>query len=89
MALGALPRDIRRSVVGEAVIIAGIGLAAGVAGALAVTRLMASMLFEISPADPASFAVTIVVLGSTAIAAAYAPARRAMRVDPMVTLRAE
>jgi len=89
MALGALPADIRRAVVGEAMALAGIGLALGVGGALVLTRLMRSMLFEVSPADPASFVVTIVVLGGTALAAAWLPARRAMRVDPMVALRAE
>jgi putative ABC transport system permease protein len=89
MALGALPRDIRRAVVGEAVLLSGIGLALGVAGALAVTRVMRSMLFEVSPSDPASFGVTVAVLAATAVAAAWVPARRAMRVDPMVALRAE
>ncbi len=89
MALGAVPRDIRRAVVGEALLLAAIGLAAGVAGALAITRVMQSMLFEVSATDPASFAVTIVVLGATALAAAWIPARRAMRVDPMIALRAE
>ena len=89
MALGALPRDIRRSVVGEAVLLAGVGLATGVAGALVLTRVMQSMLFEVSATDPASFMVTAAVLGATALLAAWAPARRALRVDPMITLRAE
>ena len=89
MALGALPADIRRAVVGEAMALAGVGLVVGVGGALVLTRLMQSMLFEVSPADPASFVVTVVVLGGTALAAAWLPARRAMRVDPMVALRAE
>jgi len=89
MALGALPRDIRRSVVGEAVLLAGMGLAAGVVGALLLTRVMRSMLFEVSATDPASFVVTVAVLGATALLAAWIPARRAMRVDPMIALRAE
>ena len=89
MALGALPRDIRRSVVGEAVLLAGIGLAAGVAGALVLTRVMRSMLFEVSASDPASFVVTVAVLGAAALLAAWIPARRAMRVDPMIALRTE
>jgi ABC-type antimicrobial peptide transport system permease subunit len=89
MALGALPADIRRTVVGEALILSGTGLAIGVAGALLVTRVMTSMLYEVSPADPASFAVTVIVLGGTALAAAWVPARRAMRVDPMIALRAD
>jgi putative ABC transport system permease protein len=89
MALGALPRDIRRSIVGEVLLLAGIGLAIGVAGALLLTRVMSSMLFEVSPADPVSFAVTVAALASTAIAAGWVPAQRAMRVDPMVALRAD
>jgi len=89
MALGALPRDIRRTVVGEAMLLAGLGLAAGVTGALLITRVMRAMLFEVSPADPASFGVTVVVLAATAFAAAWVPARRAMRVDPMIALRAD
>jgi putative ABC transport system permease protein len=89
MALGALPRDISRAVVGEAMLLAGVGLVIGVGGALVVTRVMTSMLFEVSTADPASFAVTIVTLAGTALAAAWVPARRAMRVDPMVALRSE
>jgi predicted permease len=89
MALGALPRDIRRAVVGEAMMLSGIGLALGVAGALLVTRVMTAMLFEVSPADPASFVATVLALGATALAAAWVPARRAMRVDPMVALRSE
>jgi putative ABC transport system permease protein len=89
MALGALPRDIRRSVVGEAVLLAGLGLATGIAGALAITRVMQSMLFEVSATDPASFVATAAVLGVTALVAAWVPARRAMQVDPMIALRAE
>ena len=89
MALGAVPRDIRRSVVGEAALLAGVGLSIGVAGALLVTRVMSAMLFEVSPTDPVSFGVTVAVLGLTALLAAWVPARRAMRVDPMVALRAE
>jgi putative ABC transport system permease protein len=89
MALGALPGDIRRTVVGEALLLSGVGLAIGVAGALVLTRLMTSMLFEVTATDPASFGVTVIVLGGTALAAAWAPARRAMRVDPMIALRTD
>ncbi len=89
MALGALPGDIRRSVVGEAAIMAALGLVLGLAGSLLLTRLMRSLLFEISPVDLASFAATVALLGATALAAAWVPARRAMRVDPMIALRAE
>jgi predicted permease len=89
MALGALPGDIRRGVVGEAMVLTAAGLAVGIGGALLLTRVMQSMLFETSTVDPVSFAVTIVVLGGTALAAAWLPARRAMRVDPMIALRSE
>jgi putative ABC transport system permease protein len=89
MALGAVPQDIHRSIVGEALALAGVGLVLGTCGALAVTRLMTSMLFEVSPADPASYAVTIAALAATATTAAWVPARRAMRVDPMIARRAE
>jgi putative ABC transport system permease protein len=89
MALGALPRDVRRAVVGEALATTAIGLVLGVAGALLLTRLMRSLLFEVSTFDVMSFAGTVLVLGVTALAAAWIPARRAMRVDPMIALRAE
>ena len=67
----------------------GPGLVLGLGGAVALTRLMRSLLFEVSPVDGASFAATVVVLGVTALAAAWRPARRAMRVDPMIALRHE
>jgi predicted permease len=89
MALGALPRDIRRAIVGEALALTGGGLALGIFGALAVTRVMTTMLFEVSAGDPASYAVTVLVLGVTAAVAAWVPARRAMRVDPVIALRSE
>jgi len=89
MALGALPRDIHRSVVGEAAVLAAGGLVIGLGGAAVLTRLMRSLLFEVSPIDVASFAGAVVVLAVTALAAAWIPARRAMRVDPMIALRAE
>jgi putative ABC transport system permease protein len=89
MALGALPRDVRRVVLGEALVIAGVGTVLGVAGALALGRFMQSMVYEVSPHDPATLAVVAVMLCGAALLAAWVPARRAMRVDPMVALRAE
>ena len=58
-------------------------------GGLAVTRLLRSLLFEVSPADPATFVVVVMVLGGAAFAACYLPARRATRVDPILALRCD
>ena len=66
-----------------------IGLALGVAGALAATRALASLLFGVTATDPITFAFVGIALGVVALAASYLPARRAARVDPMNALRAE
>jgi putative ABC transport system permease protein len=87
MALGAQPRDIRRDVMGEAVKMAAVGVALGLAGAAALTKLLGAMLHEVSPTDPATFGAVAAMLAATALLAAWVPARRAMRVDPMVALR--
>jgi predicted permease len=89
MALGAVPSDIRRAVLGEAFVLATVGAALGLAGALALSRLMKTMLFETSASDPWTFATTAAVLALAALLAAWLPARRAMRVDPMVAMRVE
>jgi hypothetical protein len=68
---------------------AGFGLLAGLVGAAALTRILASQLFEVSTLDPATFASVALLLVAVAIAASYIPARRAMRVDPVVALRHE
>jgi len=73
----------------DAAKIALFGIASGIAGALALTRLMTSLLFEVKPTDPATFAAVAILLALVALAACYIPARRAMRVDPMVALRYE
>jgi predicted permease len=88
-ALGAQRRDVLRLVMREGTKIALFGIASGIAGALALTRLMASLLFEVKPTDPATFADVAILLTLVALAACYIPARRAMRMDPMVALRYE
>jgi len=89
MALGAQQSTVLRSVVGGAMRLAVLGLVLGVVGALAVTRTLASFLFGVTPADPLTFAGTAALLLLVAAGAAYLPARRAARVDPMAALRDE
>jgi len=88
-ALGAQRRDVLRLVMRDGAKIALFGVVSGIAGALVLTRLIASLLFEVKPTDPATFAGVAILLALVAIAACYIPARRAMRVDPMVALRYE
>jgi putative ABC transport system permease protein len=89
MALGAQPRDVLRLVVGRGLALAVIGVGLGLAGALALTRLMQPLLFEVEPTDAASFAAVATTLFGIAAIASYLPARRATRVDPMTSLRQE
>ena len=65
----------------------GLGLLLGTAGALALTRVLATLLYDVSPTDPMTFLSVAVVLGAVALTASYLPARRAARVDPIVALR--
>lgn len=89
MALGATPRDVLRLVVGEgmAVVLAGIGI--GLAGGLALGRALSNLVYGVTVRDPVTFASVAVILAIVAFAACVIPARRAMRVDPMVALRYE
>ena len=89
MALGAQRRDVLRLVIGHGTRMALIGVAIGIASALGLTRLMANQLFGVSAHDPLTFAGVGMLLVIVAVAACYVPARRAMRVDPMIALRHE
>ena len=89
MALGAQPRDILRLVLGQGMALAVIGVAAGLLGSFAVTRLMSSLLYQVSAADPITFIVISLLLTGVALGASFIPARRALKVDPMVALRHE
>jgi putative ABC transport system permease protein len=89
MALGAGPQDVRTMVVKQGMRLALIGVFLGVAAALALTRLMASLLYGVKPRDPAAIVSVAVLLSAVALLATYFPARRASRVDPMIALRYE
>jgi len=89
MALGARQRDVLRLVVGQGLVLTLVGVAFGLAGALALTRFLASMLFEIPSTDLTTFAAVSLVFTVVTAFASYLPARRATKVDPMVALRYE
>jgi len=89
VALGAQTGSIVGLVVRQGMQLAGVGILLGVAGAIALTRLMASLLFGVSPRDLATFGGVAFLLGAVALLATIIPASRATRVDPMVALRDE
>jgi putative ABC transport system permease protein len=89
VAVGARRRDILGLVIGQGLLLAGIGLAAGLPGALAATRLLRSLLFRVEPFDPPTFLGLALVALAAALAACWWPARRAARIDPMTALRDE
>ena len=89
MALGARRGDVLRTVLAQGLKLALIGVVVGVGGALAVTRVLSSFLYDVTPTDPLTLAAVSVILVTIALVASYIPARRAARIDPMVALRYE
>jgi len=89
MALGAVPQNVRKMIVVQGMRLALIGVFLGVGASLALTRLMASLLYGVKPWDPVAIVSVAVLLSAVALLATYFPARRASRVDPMIALRYE
>jgi len=89
MALGASPGDVVRMVLEQGVRLAAAGVVAGIAGALAITRVISTLLYGIGPRDPGTLVALSAALTVVALVACYVPARRATRVDPMSALRNE
>ena len=89
MAIGAQRKDVMSLVLGEGMSVILLGLAVGLAGALALTKFLSSLLFGVTATDPLTFASVAVLLAVVALAACYIPARRALLVDPMLALRYE
>jgi len=88
-ALGATSGQLRREVLGQALAVCGVGVIVGIAGALAASRLLTSLLYDVSPTDPIALFGACGLLIGVAVVAAYVPARRATRIDPVRALRAE
>jgi len=89
MAMGATPGDVLRLIFKQGIRLAAVGMALGFLGALAGTRLLTSMLFEVAPGDPGTYGGVAAILGFMVLSAVYVPARRAANVDPLVALRQE
>jgi putative ABC transport system permease protein len=89
LALGAQQRDIERVMVGPGLVFAGWGVAAGVVAAMLLARLMTAMLFAVRPTDALTYSAVSLLMLLVALVASYVPARRAVRQDPLATLRAE
>jgi ABC-type antimicrobial peptide transport system permease subunit len=89
LALGAPITTLRRMLIGRVVVLVFVGITAGLAGAVTLARLMEALVFGVTPHDPLTYVVVSAILGVTAIAAGYLPARRITRIDPTVALRTE
>jgi putative ABC transport system permease protein len=89
LALGAQPSNVLQLVIRQALMLTSMGIAIGLAGAIALTRIMSSLLFGVSATDGLTFVITPLLLGGIALLASYIPARRGAKVDPMVALRYE
>src|SRR5262245_29623661 len=87
MAIGARTVDVTRMVLKQGLNLTLIGVAIGLAGSLALTRLIKSLLYDVSATDPTTFVITTLLLTTAALLASYIPARRAANVDPMMALR--
>jgi putative ABC transport system permease protein len=89
MALGASRGGILKMVIGRAMLLVGVGIGVGAAGAFALSKYLKSLLFQVKPGDPWTYASLAILLAMVALAASLIPARRATRVDPMIALRYE
>jgi putative ABC transport system permease protein len=89
VALGARSSDVLKMVLGQGTKLAAAGVGIGLVGAFILTRVMSTLLFEVSATDPATFAAVVALLALVTLLACYLPARRATRVDPMIALRRE
>jgi putative ABC transport system permease protein len=89
VALGASRRQVFQIILGQALMMTAIGVACGIVGALGLTRMIESMLFDVTPTDAATFAAVTVLVVAVAILASYLPAHRATNADPMAALRQE
>jgi ABC-type antimicrobial peptide transport system permease subunit len=89
LAIGARAPDLIRLIVGQAVLLATIGVVIGLAGAFALTRLIRAMLFDTSPLDVGTFVGSALVLLGIAAFSSWLPARRAIRIDPTIAMRTE